>query len=215
MGQPDLDPLAGVGTYVAPEDWNALISDPDTIVIDTRNDYEVQIGTFEGAIDPQTASFREFPEWFRAKRAELEAEGRKTRRSPCSAPAGSAARSRPPCAREGVEDVFHLKGGILNYLEHVPERKACGAANALSSTSGSALAMVSHRAITACAAPAAGRWTVTTWRMTIMSKACPARAATRNAATSSARAMPNATVRRARDRAGKNTSAGARSQRDG
>ena len=57
MGQPDLDPLAGVGTYVAPEDWNALISDPETIVIDTRNDYEVQIGTFEGAIDPQTASF--------------------------------------------------------------------------------------------------------------------------------------------------------------
>ncbi|HAB04653.1 MAG TPA: hypothetical protein DCE35_03810, partial [Alcanivorax sp.] len=66
MGQPDLDPLAGVGTYVAPEDWNALISDPETIVIDTRNDYEVQIGTFEGAIDPQTASFGEFPEWFRA-----------------------------------------------------------------------------------------------------------------------------------------------------
>ena len=55
MGQPDLDPLAGVGTYVAPDDWNTLISNPETILIDTRNDYEVQIGTFKGAIDPETA----------------------------------------------------------------------------------------------------------------------------------------------------------------
>ena len=98
MGQPDLDPLAGVGTYVAPEDWNALISDPETIVIDTRNDYEVQIGTFEGAIDPQTASFGEFPEWFRCEKSTAFARA------------------------EGVDEVYHLKGGILNYLEHVPEQ---------------------------------------------------------------------------------------------
>ena len=61
MGQPDIDPLSQVGHYVAPEDWNALISQPDTIVIDTRNDYEVAVGSFAGAIDPRTKSFRDFP----------------------------------------------------------------------------------------------------------------------------------------------------------
>ena len=121
MGQPDLDPLAGVGTYVAPEDWNALISDPDTIVIDTRNDYEVQIGSFEGAIDPQTTSFREFPEWFRAKRAELEAEGRSPKVAMFCTGGIRCEKSTAFARAEGVEDVFHLKGGILNYLEHVPE----------------------------------------------------------------------------------------------
>ena len=64
MGQPDVDPTASVGTYVDPKDWNDVISDPDTVVIDTRNDYEVAIGTFEGAIDPETASFGEFPQWW-------------------------------------------------------------------------------------------------------------------------------------------------------
>jgi UPF0176 protein len=72
MGEPDIDPLAEVGHYVAPEDWNALIAEPDTVLIDTRNDYEVAIGTFEGATDPHTHSFREFPDWFRAHRGELE-----------------------------------------------------------------------------------------------------------------------------------------------
>ena len=124
MGQPDLDPLAGVGTYVAPEDWNALISDPDTIVIDTRNDYEVQIGSFEGAIDPQTTSFREFPEWFRAKRAELEAEGRSPKIAMFCTGGIRCEKSTAFARAEGVEDVFHLKGGILNYLEHVPENES-------------------------------------------------------------------------------------------
>ena len=94
MGQPDLDPLAGVGTYVAPDDWNTLISNPETILIDTRNDYEVQIGTFKGAIDPETKSFREFPS------GSVPSAPRSRRkvarpRSPCSAPAASTARSRP------------------------------------------------------------------------------------------------------------------------
>ncbi len=124
MGQPDLDPLAGVGTYVAPEDWNALISDPDTIVIDTRNDYEVQIGSFEGAIDPQTTSFREFPEWFRAMRAELEAEGRSPKIAMFCTGGIRCEKSTAFARAEGVEDVFHLKGGILNYLEHVPESES-------------------------------------------------------------------------------------------
>ena len=63
MGVEDVDPLQGAGAYVEPRDWNALISDPDTIVIDTRNDYEVSLGTFQGALNPETASFREFPGW--------------------------------------------------------------------------------------------------------------------------------------------------------
>jgi UPF0176 protein len=70
-----IDPLASVGTYVDPQDWNALIADPDTIVIDTRNDYEVAVGTFAGAIDPRTRSFREFPAWFREQREALLGQG--------------------------------------------------------------------------------------------------------------------------------------------
>ena len=72
MGQPDIDPRSVVGTYVEPSEWNALISDPDTIVIDTRNDYEVAVGTFSRAINPETVSFREFPEWFRRERERLQ-----------------------------------------------------------------------------------------------------------------------------------------------
>jgi UPF0176 protein len=98
MGEPDIDPLASVGHYVSPEDWNALISDPDTIVIDTRNDYEVAVGTFERAIDPRTQSFREFPAWFRAERERLLGQG-KPRKWRCSAPAASAAKNRPLSSR--------------------------------------------------------------------------------------------------------------------
>ncbi|TIR46729.1 MAG: hypothetical protein E5X26_07655, partial [Mesorhizobium sp.] len=75
MGVDNLDPASSAGTYVAPADWNALISDADTLVIDTRNAYEVSIGTFKGAVDPKTASFREFPGWVEEHREEL--EGRK------------------------------------------------------------------------------------------------------------------------------------------
>ena len=124
MGQPDLDPLAGVGTYVDPQDWNALISDPDTIVIDTRNDYEVQIGSFRGAIDPQTASFREFPDWFRARRAEFEAEGRTPKIAMFCTGGIRCEKSTAFARAEGVEQVYHLKGGILKYLEQVPETQS-------------------------------------------------------------------------------------------
>ena len=124
MGQPDLDPLRGVGTYVDPQDWNALITDPDTIVIDTRNNYEVQIGSFAGAIDPQTTSFREFPEWFRAKRAELEAEGRTPKIAMFCTGGIRCEKSTAFAKAEGVEEVFHLKGGILKYLESVPAEQS-------------------------------------------------------------------------------------------
>ena len=114
MGEPAIDPLAS-GHYVAPEDWNALIADPDTIVIDTRNDYEVAIGTFAGAVDPETRSFRDFPAWFRGHRDEFEG---KTVAMFCT----GGIRCEKATAflkAEGIDDVHHLKGGILSYLEHV------------------------------------------------------------------------------------------------
>ena len=121
MGQPDLDPVDGVGTYVEAQDWNALISDPDTILIDTRNDYEVAIGTFEGAIDPETKSFREFPEWFRARRAEFEAEGRTPKIAMFCTGGIRCEKSTAFVKSEGLDEVYHLKGGILKYLEEIPE----------------------------------------------------------------------------------------------
>ncbi|MHA6721347.1 oxygen-dependent tRNA uridine(34) hydroxylase TrhO [Sphingomonas sp. RS6] len=121
MGQPDIDPLARVGTYVSPEDWNALIADPNTIVIDTRNDYEVAAGTFRGAIDPKTRSFRDFPDWFRAHREELLGKGEAAPKVAMFCTGGiRCEKSTAFLKSEGVEDVFHLKGGILNYLEKVP-----------------------------------------------------------------------------------------------
>ncbi len=120
MGQPNIDPAKSVGTYVDAQDWNALISDPDTIVIDTRNDYEVAIGTFEGAEDPQTKSFGEFPGWFRARKTELEEQGRTPRIAMFCTGGIRCEKSTAFARSEGVEDVFHLKGGILKYLEDVP-----------------------------------------------------------------------------------------------
>lgn len=121
MGQPDIDPLATVGTYVEPQDWNALISDPDTIVIDTRNDYEVAVGTFSGAIDPQTQTFREFPEWFRAERDRLLGQGKPPKVAMFCTGGIRCEKSTAFLKQEGVEKVYHLKGGILKYLETVPQ----------------------------------------------------------------------------------------------
>ena len=121
MGVPDTDPNHLVGTYVAPEAWNELISDPDTILIDTRNDYEVGIGTFEGAIDPDTTSFREFPDWFRNFRQSLQAEGKTPRVAMFCTGGIRCEKATSFLKAEGIEDVFHLKGGILKYLETVPE----------------------------------------------------------------------------------------------
>ena len=120
MGQPDLDPVGGVGAYVEPADWNALIDDPDTIVIDTRNDYEVALGSFAGAIDPGTRSFRDFPAWFRERREALFGEGRTPRIAMFCTGGIRCEKATAFVRAEGVEEVFHLKGGILNYLEQVP-----------------------------------------------------------------------------------------------
>jgi UPF0176 protein len=94
MGVPGVDPLSIVGTYVEPQDWNALIADPETIVIDTRNNYEVVAGTFQRAIDPDTRSFREFPEWFRNHRDELLGQGKQPKVAMfCT---GASAAKNPP-----------------------------------------------------------------------------------------------------------------------
>ncbi|WP_395337191.1 rhodanese-related sulfurtransferase [Novosphingobium sp. BL-8H] len=124
MGEPDIDPRASVGTYVDAQDWNALISDPNTIVIDTRNDYEVAVGTFEGAIDPKTASFRDFPEWFRRERERLLNNGKPTKVAMFCTGGIRCEKSTAFLKQEGVEDVYHLKGGILKYLETVPETQS-------------------------------------------------------------------------------------------
>ena len=121
MGQPGIDPNQSVGTYVEPQDWNALIADPDTIVIDTRNDYEVAVGTFDRAIDPKTASFRDFPAWFRAERERLLGEGKAPKVAMFCTGGIRCEKSTAFLKQEGVDEVFHLKGGILKYLETVPE----------------------------------------------------------------------------------------------
>jgi len=119
MGVPDLD-VAAAGAYVAPADWNALIDDPATIIIDTRNDYEVAVGSFAGAINPGTASFRDFPGWFRDHRDALFA-GRENARVARFCTGGIRCEKATAFLKsEGVEDVFHLHGGILKYLEEVP-----------------------------------------------------------------------------------------------
>lgn len=117
MGQPDVDPRASVGTYVDPQEWNALIAAPDVAVIDTRNDYEVAIGSFDGAVDPETASFRAFPAWWAAN-----AERFHNKRIAMFCTGGiRCEKASNYLLGQGVEEVFHLKGGILKYLEEVPQ----------------------------------------------------------------------------------------------
>lgn len=120
MGEPGIDPATQAGSYVEPEHWNALIADPDVVVIDTRNAYEVAAGTFAGAVDSQTATFRDFPTWFRANRAALLPDGKPRKVAMFCTGGIRCEKSTAFLKQEGVEDVFHLKGGILKYLEVVP-----------------------------------------------------------------------------------------------
>ncbi|NOC46936.1 MULTISPECIES: rhodanese-related sulfurtransferase [unclassified Ruegeria] len=116
MGQPDVDPRARVGNYVDPQEWNDLIRSDDVVLIDTRNDYEVAIGTFEGAIDPETASFRDFPEWWEQNKDRFH-----NKRVAMFCTGGiRCEKSTNYLLGQGVEDVYHLKGGILRYLEEIP-----------------------------------------------------------------------------------------------
>lgn len=120
MGVENIDPNKVVGTYVAPQDWNALISDPDTIVIDTRNDYETAIGVFRGAVDPQTKTFREFPDWVR-NNAGLH---NKPKIAMYCTGGIRCEKATAFMKEQGFEEVYHLKGGILKYLEEVPQEES-------------------------------------------------------------------------------------------
>lgn len=123
MGQPDIDPL-DAGHYVAPQDWNALIERPDVILIDTRNDYEVAVGSFQGAIDPRTASFSDFPAWFRAEREALLGDGPAPKVAMFCTGGIRCEKATAFLKAEGVEEVYHLEGGILKYLETVPAEQS-------------------------------------------------------------------------------------------
>jgi UPF0176 protein len=124
MGQPEIDPLTGAGHYVAPEDWNALIAEPGTILIDTRNDYEVAIGSFAGAIDPKTQSFRDFPTWFRTQREALLGSGTPPKVAMFCTGGIRCEKSTAFLKSEGIDEVYHLQGGILKYLEDVPPEQS-------------------------------------------------------------------------------------------
>jgi len=153
MGVPGTDPTKIVGTYVAPQDWNALIADPDTILVDTRNDYEVKIGTFENAVNPETASFREFPDWVR--RNENALRGKKIAMF-CTG--GIRCEKATAFVKSlGHDAVFHLKGGILKYLETVPEEESAWRGECFvfdeRVSVGQGLAQGTHRLCRACGHP--------------------------------------------------------------
>ncbi|TDO99784.1 rhodanese-related sulfurtransferase [Marinomonas balearica] len=117
MGVEGIDPREVVGTYVKPKDWNDLISDPDVVLIDTRNDYEYQIGTFENAVNPVTDTFREFPDY-----VEKNMDPAKQKKVAMFCTGGiRCEKSTAYMKEQGFEEVYHLEGGILKYLEEVPE----------------------------------------------------------------------------------------------
>lgn len=115
-----------VGTYIAPEDWNALITQPDVVVIDTRNDYEYHLGTFQGAVNPDIANFRQLPAFARGLLGDD-----KNRRIATFCTGGIRCEKFTAwLLAQGYQNVYHLKGGILKYLEDIPPPTACGWASA-------------------------------------------------------------------------------------
>ena len=120
LGVEGVSPAKMVGQYVNPEDWNALIKDPNTIVIDTRNNYEVDIGTFKNSINPHTDSFREFPTFVKKN-----LKDNKQKKVAMFCTGGIRCEKATSLMLEkGFEDVYHLKGGILKYLENIPKEKS-------------------------------------------------------------------------------------------
>lgn len=119
MGVEGLDPNKVVGTYVKPQDWNALISDPEVLVVDTRNDYEISIGTFKNAVNPNTETFREFPQY-----VEENLDKNKHKKVAMFCTGGiRCEKSTAYLKEQGFDEVYHLEGGILKYLEEVPEEE--------------------------------------------------------------------------------------------
>lgn len=117
MGVEGIDPNQKVGTHIKPEDWNALISDPEVLLIDTRNDYEIEIGTFKNAVNPNTVTFREFPDYVKAN---LKPEQNKKVAMFCTGGI-RCEKSTAYLKENGFDEVYHLQGGILKYLEEIPE----------------------------------------------------------------------------------------------
>lgn len=120
LGVPGIDPKHTVGTYIAPKDWNALISDPEVTVIDTRNYYEYEIGTFRGAVNPRTDSFRDLPTFVAEN---LDPEKHKKVAMFCTGGI-RCEKSTAYLKEQGFDEVYHLEGGILKYLEEVPEQQS-------------------------------------------------------------------------------------------
>ncbi len=124
MGVPEVHPALMAGEYVKPQDWNQLISEPDVVLVDTRNDYEVSIGTFKRAINPETTSFSELPGWVEREMAEggklAPANGKKPRVAMFCTGGIRCEKSTALLRSKGFEEVYHLQGGILKYLETVP-----------------------------------------------------------------------------------------------
>ena len=120
MGVEGIDPRHTVGSYVKPKDWNALISDPDVLVIDTRNDYEIEFGTFKHAVDPKTKTFREFPDYVKDN---MDKEKHKKVAMFCTGGI-RCEKSTAYLKEQGFDEVYHLEGGILQYLEDVPKEES-------------------------------------------------------------------------------------------
>lgn len=120
MGVPDVDPTNLVGQYVKPEDWNALISDPNVLLVDTRNDYEVEVGTFKGAVDPHITTFREFPDYVKTHFA----PDKQPRVAMFCTGGIRCEKASAYMLQQGFPEVYHLQGGILKYLENVPAEQS-------------------------------------------------------------------------------------------
>lgn len=125
MGVEAVDPVRDAGHYVEPRDWNALLAREDVILIDTRNDYEVELGSFAGAINPKIRNFRQFPEWFAQWREQWAEEGRAAPAVAMFCTGGIRCEKSTAFARSlGCGEVYHLKGGILKYLEEIPPQQS-------------------------------------------------------------------------------------------
>ena len=124
MGVPGISPTLMAGTYVKPADWNALISDPDVVLVDTRNDYEVEIGTFEGAINPNIQTFSQLPDWVEKARELQTKLGRKPKVAMFCTGGIRCEKSTALMRTYGFDEVFHLQGGILKYLEQIPTEQS-------------------------------------------------------------------------------------------
>jgi UPF0176 protein len=120
LGVPDIDPRHRVGTYIDPQDWNELIADPDVIVIDTRNNYEVEFGTFKNAVNPNLETFGEFPDYVQEQ---LNPEKHQKIAMFCTGGI-RCEKASAYMLSQGFSEVYHLKGGILKYIEEVPKEES-------------------------------------------------------------------------------------------